>query len=158
MLSAGAYSFRQKSRLAISLSWIAGYTNVIAFVMLGSIVVSHVTGNVTHFGLAVGEAFEQQPGAWGQVLFFGHLVFWFFVGAVSSAIMTEGAKRRGLRSKYMLPMAVEALLLTALGVGVAMHMSGRMAAGHSIHHYWMSVVASMAMGLQNATITRISGA
>ena len=33
MLSASAYSFRQKSRLAISLSWIAGYTNIIAFIM-----------------------------------------------------------------------------------------------------------------------------
>jgi hypothetical protein len=29
MLSARAYSFRQKSQLAISLSWIGGYTNII---------------------------------------------------------------------------------------------------------------------------------
>ena len=28
MLSAQAYSFQQKSKLAISLSWISGYTNV----------------------------------------------------------------------------------------------------------------------------------
>jgi hypothetical protein len=33
MLSAHAYSFRQKSRLAISLSWIAGYTNVITLIV-----------------------------------------------------------------------------------------------------------------------------
>jgi uncharacterized membrane protein YoaK (UPF0700 family) len=158
MLSAGAYSFRQKSRLAISLSWVAGYTNVITFVMLGSIVVSHVTGNVTHFGLAVGKAIETQPGAWRQVLFFGHLVLWFFLGAVSSAVMTEIARRRGVRSKYMLPMAVEALLLTALALGVALHMGGMMSAGDVANHYWMSGVATMAMGLQNATITRISGA
>jgi uncharacterized membrane protein YoaK (UPF0700 family) len=158
MLSAGAYSFRQKSRLAISLSWVAGYTNVITFVMLGSIVVSHVTGNVTHFGLAVGEAIEMQPGAWRQVLFFGHLVLWFFLGAISSAVMTEIARRRGVRSKYMLPMAVEALLLTALALGVALHMGGMMSAGNVANHYWMSGVATMAMGLQNATITRISGA
>jgi hypothetical protein len=29
MLSARAYSFRQKSKLAVSLSWIAGYANVV---------------------------------------------------------------------------------------------------------------------------------
>ena len=50
MLSASAYSFRQKSRLAISLSWVAGYTNVITFIVF-AVVTSHATGNVTHFGL-----------------------------------------------------------------------------------------------------------
>ncbi len=158
MLSAGAYSFRQKSRLAISLSWVAGYTNVIAFVMLGKIVVSHVTGNVTHFGLAAAEAMEQTPGAWSQIGFFGLIVFSFFAGAVSSAIMTETARRRGVASKYMLPMAVEALLLVSLAIGVSLHLSGYLSIQSSVHHYWMTTVASAAMGLQNATITRISGA
>jgi uncharacterized membrane protein YoaK (UPF0700 family) len=158
MLSAGAYSFRKKSRLAISLTWIAGYTNVIVFMMLGSIVVSHVTGNVTHFGLAVAEGAEGQATAWRQVAFFGNLVLCFFLGAVGSAIMTEVGRRRGVRSKYMLPMAVEALLLASLAIGVALHISGRLNAGTMANHYWMSAVASTAMGLQNATITRISGA
>ena len=31
MLSSTAYSFRQKSRLAISLSWVGGYVNIIGF-------------------------------------------------------------------------------------------------------------------------------
>ena len=34
MLSSRAYSVRQKSRLAVSLSWIGGYTNVVAFLFL----------------------------------------------------------------------------------------------------------------------------
>ena len=51
MLSASAYSFRMQSRLAISLSWVAGYTNVITFVVC-AVVTSHATGNVTHFGKA----------------------------------------------------------------------------------------------------------
>jgi hypothetical protein len=43
MLSARAYSFRMKSRLAISLGWIGGYTNVVSLVILG-VMSSHVTG------------------------------------------------------------------------------------------------------------------
>ncbi len=54
MLSASAYSFRQKSRLAISLSWVAGYTNVITFILCG-VVVAHATGNVTHLGQYLAE-------------------------------------------------------------------------------------------------------
>ena len=78
MLSASAYSFRQKSRLAISLSWIAGYTNVIAFLMCGGVVVAHVTGNVTHFGKAAGQIVSH-PGnahvaAWREIFYFGYVV------------------------------------------------------------------------------------
>jgi uncharacterized membrane protein YoaK (UPF0700 family) len=159
MLSASAYSFRQKSRLAISLSWVAGYTNVIAFLMCGHVVVSHVTGNVTHFGeSAAGVILHPRHGPWREVGYFGFLVAAFFCGAVASAVMTEGARRRGLQSKYILPMAVEALLLTAFGAGVILHYRQAISAGADAHFFWMSGTAAFAMGLQNATITRISGA
>src|SRR3954468_23098327 len=100
MLSASAYSFRQKSRLAISLSWVAGYTNVIAMIMLGGVVVSHATGNVTHFGKSAGEVvLYGRDGPWREVAYFGFLVAAFLAGAVASAVMTEWARRRGRKSK-----------------------------------------------------------
>src|SRR4051812_34137112 len=84
MLSASAYSFRQKSRLAISLSWVAGYTNVIAFLMCGHIVVSHVTGNITHFGESAAEVLlHPVRGAWRDVGYFGFLSGVFFAGAIA---------------------------------------------------------------------------
>jgi hypothetical protein len=52
MLSARAYSFRQQSRLAISLSWIAGFTNVVMLAVTAHLV-SHATGTATFFGDAV---------------------------------------------------------------------------------------------------------
>jgi uncharacterized membrane protein YoaK (UPF0700 family)/anti-anti-sigma regulatory factor len=158
MLSASAYSFRQKSRLAISLSWVAGYTNVIAFLMCGGIVVSHVTGNVTHLGHGLAERAMGFSGAAREIGYFGYLVGMFLVGAIASAFLTEGARRRGERSKYILPMAVEALLLSLFSIGINLHYQGRITVARDFHFFWMSGVASLAMGLQNATITRISGA
>jgi hypothetical protein len=70
MLSARAYSFRQKSRLAISLSWIAGYTNTATLLLLGT-TTSHVTGNVTHFGEHLVKL------DWPQVGFFGFMMLCF---------------------------------------------------------------------------------
>src|SRR5687768_17134730 len=104
MLSASAYSFRQKSRLAISLSWVAGYTNVIVLILCAQ-VVSHVTGNVTHFGQSLADRTAV------PIAYFAFLIAAFFAGAVASACMTEGARRRGVTSKYILPMTFEALLL-----------------------------------------------
>src|SRR5688572_23585506 len=156
MLSAAAYSFRQKSRLAISLSWVAGYTNVILFILC-AVVVAHATGNVTHLGQRVAEL--RLADAWRSG---GFLVLLFFCGAVASALMTEGARRRGAVSKYILPIALQALLLGALGLIIAtlgLNMNSHLAfERHPALLYWLSGIASFSMGLQNATITRISGA
>ena len=155
MLSAAAYSFRQKSRLAISLSWVAGYTNVILFILCG-VVVAHTTGNVTHLGQFVTE--RRFDEAWRVG---GFLVLLFFAGAVASAVMTEGARRRGSASKYILPMAVQALILCGIGLTIAAEGLDRGSrldfASHPAVLYWLSGSASFAMGLQNATITKISG-
>ena len=154
MLSASAYSFRMKSRLAISLSWVAGYTNVIALVICGA-VVSHATGNVTVFG----QHFAGQRFA--AAAFPALLVAGFFAGAVVSAFMTEGARRRGMASKYMLPMALEALLLSGMALAIDYYefrQADRYEQAHGAVRYWIAGLSCFAMGLQNATITRISGA
>jgi uncharacterized membrane protein YoaK (UPF0700 family) len=155
MLSAAAYSFRQKSRLAISLSWVAGYTNVILFILC-AVVVSHATGNVTHLGQKLAEL--RPLDAWRQG---GWLVVLFFCGAVASALMTESARRRGLVSKYVLPIAVEAMLLCTLAVLInfySLDMTTSVTYVRSANlEYALTGIASFAMGLQNATITRISG-
>src|SRR5262245_44457606 len=115
MLSARAYSFHQKSRLAISLSWVAGYTNVITFLLCGGVVVSHTTGNITHFGETLA------TGTWRIAGYFGFLVLCFFLGAGTSALMTEVAHRRSMRSKYVLPVAMQAALLCVISVGLSRH-------------------------------------
>src|SRR5688572_5786537 len=125
MLSASAYSFRQKSRLAISLSWVAGYTNVITFIVC-AVVTSHATGNVTHFGKALADRLTGAGGANAtrEALYFGGLVLAFFLGAVVSGCLTEGARRAGFRSKYILPIALQAVLLSGLCVALDVYRLG----------------------------------
>ena len=147
MLSARAYSFRQKSRLAISLSWIGGYTNVTSLLVMG-IFVSHMTGTATQLGRWIGAGDARQAG------FFCFILVAFTSGAALSACMTEGARRRGWRSKYVLPIGLEAVLLACLMVHLNSH--GRDLSGRA--YLEAAGLASLAMGLQNATITKISGA
>jgi uncharacterized membrane protein YoaK (UPF0700 family) len=152
MLSAGAYSFRLKSRLAVSLSWIGGYTNVITL-MFCNMTSSHMTGNVTHLGQAFSE--RNYSGAF----YFGWVVVCFVFGAACSGALLEAALWYKLRSRYALPMACEAMLLSIFSIGVNWHL--RYSPGAEMPQitlYWMTGVAAMAMGLQNATITKVSGA
>ena len=76
-----------KSRLAISLSWVAGYVNVVVFLICG-VVTSHATGNVTHFGEKAVRGISRD--AW----FFGFVVLCFFAGLILDTV-TRG--RREMR-------------------------------------------------------------
>lgn len=147
MFIAQAHSFTQQARLAITLAWVAGYTNIIAFIACGT-VTSHVTGNASNLGRHVVE------GNWWSAAFMLFVLLSFFAGACISAILTEAGWRRGSESIYVLPTMVEAGLLAAFAVGLELHEPGRQAS--SFAGWWLAGVASTAMGLQNATITRIS--
>ena len=147
MLRASAHTFRSRSRLAVGLSWVAGYTNVITLVAAGQ-TVSHQTGNTTHLGEQLGHALLGGDQAMAEAAYFAALVAAFGVGAFASGLITDAARRAGRRSPFALPLTVEVLLLAI--VAILMRHGGPATA--------ITLVAALAMGLQNATITRISGA
>ncbi|HVS71387.1 MAG TPA: YoaK family protein [Phycisphaerae bacterium] len=145
MLSAEVSTFGQQARLAVALSFVAGFTNAVAFVV-GRNFISHMTGNSTMVGLTAA------GGSWRELAFYAGAVGAFGLGGVTSAIMTELAIRRGAaRARYILPVAAEAALLTGLTLWLGGSGEGAMTRG------WL-FAAAFAMGLQNATITKISGA
>jgi uncharacterized membrane protein YoaK (UPF0700 family) len=150
MLSARAYSFKQKSKLAVSLSWIGGYANAVVFLAWSGAFISNMSGNSTRFGSSLAD------GPRGQAVQFGLLIGLFWFGAVVSAFMTESAQRRGARSKYILPMATEGMLLSVLCIFVAREWAAPI--HDSLVLNAMGGLGAFTMGLQNATITEISGA
>lgn len=154
MLTARAYSLRQKSRLAISLSWIAGYANVVVFLHSG-MMISHVTGNLTHFGQVLVEL------KWHAAAITLLLPFCFLLGAALSGACVQLATRLHRRSIYIVPMAIQAAMLAGLSVVLAIEHT-RLLPRDSVQanaaFYLVVILGSMAMGMQNATITSISGA
>jgi uncharacterized membrane protein YoaK (UPF0700 family) len=142
------YSAGKQITLAVTLSLVGGFTNALTFIVCGNTFTSHVTGTATNFGLTL----AGQPGQSAQgIFFFGGLIVAFFIGALASAAMTEGARLLGRKSGYVLPLGVEALLLA--GVIASYFLREQ----HPNFFLAMPFIASFAMGLQNATITRISG-
>lgn len=147
MLVAQAHSFTQQARLAITLAWIAGYTNVVTFLTCNTNT-SHVTGTVSRWGVSIVE------GTWSLTIFATFLLMTFFLGALASGFCTETGRRRGWESIYVLPMAMQALLLASFAAGIELQGHQKVEAGPIL--YALTGLATFAMGLQNATITRIS--
>lgn len=148
MFVSQAHSFTQQARLAITLAWVAGYTNILSILTCGT-VTSHVSGTVSQLGRDFVE------GHWSLLFFTSFLLFTFLAGAMLSAFCTETGRRRGWESIYVLPVAIQAGLLGVFALGVEFHDQRFIESGPML--YAMTGVASLAMGLQNATITRISG-
>lgn len=148
MLTAQAHSYSQQSRLAVTLSWIAGYTNILT-VLTCAQVTSHMSGVASELGRDVAQ------GRWGLALYAGLLLAVFMLGAALSGAMTEFGRIRGWQSIYIWPIAVEAGLLAAFALLVEYHDAREPENGARL--IAMTLLPAMAMGLQNATITRISG-
>jgi uncharacterized membrane protein YoaK (UPF0700 family) len=142
-----AHTFILQARLAISLAWVAGYVNLVALVTCGTMV-SHLTGHGTALGREL-VGLSWWPAALTSALFAA-----FFGGAFLSGFAVELGRRRGWPSLYVLPAALELALLVVFAVGVGLHDPS--AVEHGAALWWMTVVATMAMGVQNATISRIS--
>jgi len=147
---AQAHSFSQQARLAITLAWVAGYTNILTILTCGH-VTSHVSGTTSNLGRDVVEALRGAGSTWSLVTFGFFLLATFMLGAFLSGLATEVGRRRNWESVYVLPMAMEAVLLAGFAVGVEVQDPEVPA-----WTYVLTGLASAAMGLQNATITRIS--
>lgn len=147
MFVSEAHSATQQSRLAITLAWIAGYTNAVTLLSCHT-ATSHVSGTTSNFGIEVA---SQHWTLAGYSLF---LILTFVFGAALSGATTELGRRAHWESIYVLPMALQGLLLTAFSLCIEFIPSAELRGGNTI--FLATGLASLAMGLQNATITRIS--
>lgn len=147
MFTAQAHSFVQQARLAVTLAWVAGYTNILTL-LICAYPTSHVTGTLSNWGRHLVEA------RWGLLLVGTHLLGTFVLGAMVSTAFTEIGRRRGWESIYVLPIATQAALLSAFALLVEFGDAGSFESGPLF--FALTGLASAAMGLQNATITRIS--
>jgi uncharacterized membrane protein YoaK (UPF0700 family) len=75
----------------------------------------------------------------------------FLIGAATSAILVNFARRRHLRSQYALPLLLEAALLLLFGV-----VGARLAEIQGIFVSVTVMLLCFMMGLQNAVITKVS--
>jgi uncharacterized membrane protein YoaK (UPF0700 family) len=131
--------------LGMALTFIAGAINAGGFLAVGQYT-SHMSGILSAM------ADDLALGALGAVLLGASAFLPFMVGAGCSAILINWGRRHRLGSLYAMPLALEAALLFGFGIlGWLAHPSpGFVAAAVPL--------LCFIMGLQNATITKISGA
>lgn len=131
--------------LALALTFVAGAVNAGGFLAVGQYT-SHMTGIVSAIAdhLVLGTYAVAILGALSLVA--------FVAGAATSAILINWGRRHTRRKQYAYPVALEALLLLCFGLlGFT--------TGSIVHDLPLALpFLCFLMGLQNATITKLSGA
>ncbi|WP_044187626.1 YoaK family protein [Hyalangium minutum] len=135
-------SRRAYSLLALLLAGVAGSVNAISFFAVGTHT-SHMTGNLAN----VGEYLA--TGRWSTAIGAGQLVLAFLLGAMSATVLIDLARHRR-RGRHATALLVEALTLASVGFWSSRHPDSR-----EPTVFWGMAYA---MGLQNALVTRVSGA
>lgn len=131
--------------VAAHLAATAGYVNSGGYVLIGSFT-SHVTGSVGRF------ANDVANGHVGASMSALSLVLAFFGGAVTSSLILELSNAR-IALRYCFVLAVEALLLL-----VFIFIAGLSRTTHPRILDAQATLLCVAMGMQNGSVTRLSGA
>ncbi len=147
----GGLAARQRNadsdrHLAFYLTFVAGAVNAGGFMAVHQYT-SHMSGIISAIAdnMVLGNVFLVVNGASSLSA--------FVAGAATSAILINWARRRALESEYALPLAVEAALLLLFGLSGLV-----LAAGAPSATVLTIVLLCFIMGLQNAIITKLSGA
>lgn len=135
-------SRRAYSLLALLLASVAGSVNAISFFSLGTHT-SHMTGNLAN----VGEYLAN--GKWNLALGAAQLVLSFLLGAMTATVLIDVSRHRQ-RGRHAMALLLEVLTLASVGIWATKHPSAK--------EPTMLWGLCFAMGIQNALVTRVSGA
>jgi uncharacterized membrane protein YoaK (UPF0700 family) len=140
-------SIREKALVALLATWIAGFVDTTGFLQLSHILTANMSGNTVR--VAIGAASLDWNKAAER--------FWplvaFVAGLVVSAAIHEAGARRKILSTSAIVFGLEALLL-----GSFIWMSSERWHGNptSVEGFYVSTtILGVAMGLQNATVTKV---
>lgn len=128
-------------RLAALLSTVAGVVNIVGLLSFHTLT-TNVTGHFAFFSQRL--FFENYRLAWISILF----VIFFFVGAFIANTAMELMVKQTIQPSYKLPISLEIVFLTV--VAVLTHFSDNTPV-------LSACILLLAMGLQNALVTKISG-
>lgn len=143
-LTGATRSERGNSHLAFVMTFVAGAINAVGFVAV-AIYTSHMTGMTATVSDHVA------AGEWRLILPPSTAVVSFILGAASTAILFNWMRRRETSGRFAIVLVLESLLILLFGL-LANSLD---AAGAEL---LIIAVLGYVMGLQNALITKVSGA
>lgn len=139
-----------KSAIALFLTFVAGYIDVVGLLTVYRMFTAHMTGTTVHLG----EQIIQRN--WKAAIIAATIVAVFFLGSVAGRMLIEIGARLRFRKIASIALILELLLLASAGWWGSRVLPGRQNASQET--WLICLILALfagAMGLQTATLTRI---
>lgn len=140
---------QQRAAIAIVLTWASGFVDALGYLALVRVFVANMSGN----SIAIGEGLAR--GEWGDVWRRGLAVPMFFLGLLISRAVVYGAKRARIErvGAFLFSLVAVLLLLFAI-LGQPIVRAGAVPTEPLSRFLLLVALPSIAMGIQNATLTQ----
>ncbi len=133
---------RTKAAVALMLTFVAGYVDVVGFLALYQVFTANMTGNTVHF------AANLLHSKFADAFLAGLVILTFVTGSIVGRAIIEAGARSGIRRTASAAFLIEALLVALAGLSpFRMRVPGV--------EIGCLVALAFAMGLQTAALTRI---
>lgn len=143
---------REQTWAAYLLAWVAAFSDAIGFLTLQQLGASYMSGNSMTMGVALGRV------EWPSVLNHGLPIVSFVFGLLVGALLLLQLRSWHVRSAFAAVFGLEALCMVAFFlVGNSALQKGVIPTSQPSVFYTCMVLLTLAMGLQTATIRKISG-
>lgn len=136
---------REKAALAVTLTWVAGFVDVVGYVLFRGIYTANMSGNTIDLGRTLPSA------TIGPMLRHLSAILFFVAGMVAGRMVIDFAARRNTRAVASVTLAIEAAMLVALMYWG----SGRPYPEEPWPFYGLIALAALAMGFQNITVNHV---
>jgi uncharacterized membrane protein YoaK (UPF0700 family) len=142
----------QKASVAILLTWVAGFVDIIGYFYLYGVYTAHMSGNTVAMARHLSQS--QLIGVARN----GWPIATFVIGLIIGAIVFEAEKRGTLRLPCPGTLLLESLAIGAsIAVGVEFSVSDVVPHQPALKFYLMVALLAASMGVQNVTIRKIGG-
>jgi uncharacterized membrane protein YoaK (UPF0700 family) len=131
-----------KAAVALLLTFLAGYVDVVGYVALFHVFTANMTGNTVHLARHLVDKDR------GYVMHAAAVLVAFVGGSIAGRTIIEIGARNGVRRVATATLLMEAVLISS----VAALAPGRIAGVHGIG---LLIMLASGMGLQTATLTRV---
>ena len=136
---------REKAVLAVALTWVAGFVDVVGFVLFQGIYTANMSGNTIDVGRALPDA------TFGPMLRHLSAILYYTAGMVAGRIVVDYAARHRVRAIASITLTIEAAMLVALMYFGSVHPYP----AEPWPFYGLIGLAAVAMGFQNITVTHV---
>ena len=150
--AAGSSGSFEKVAIAILMTWTAGFIDLVGFVSLYGLYVSHMSGNT----VAMARHISQLD--WVGFVRHAWPIATFIFGLILGAFIYDAEKRRHIKVPFPATIGLEALLVTAfIAAGAGNSFKTVIPPQPALKFFVMVALLTIAMGLQNVSIRKVGG-